>query len=780
MKKKSTFQSAPARHSLGDGGFFNRRTLIPLVLLPIGAFLALLFSNVSAQTRAMPLAHTKQDGDRIRPTGGACPPWAVVADMPLDLLGAGGVSDGTFFYSFGGYSFTTLTTLDVVYRYDPGTNTWDTMASMPQAAIMAAAVYYPPTNKIYVFGGEDVDTGTNYNITRIYDVASNTWLTGANMPDVRSFMGSGYNPGNGKIYLVAGYNTGDVTSSQDDTWEYDPIADTFTSKADFPHPAGGFASGVINGKLYLAGGRDATTLLVYDTWEYDIAADSWTQKARFPGAESNVPGSAVALDALFVFSGGFPFVAPETVDPAIKGTSSSTKAAFDIAMNRSGVKQKPLVPNSGNFTFVYVPAADEWRRISADMNVGRSFPASAFIPNSNKIIAAGGFDGIELITLASAETLEPCVPAPPPACLEGLAPWRIVADYPAGQLESPVVGSDGTLLYSAGGFLTPVGGSTDLVYSYDPLTDTWTPRANLPEPRFGTPGVFAPNVGKFYVFGGADQNLVIRDTTYVYDPVADSWTIGAPMPDNRFRGSIAYYNGKIYVIGGFDGAVTEQNQTWEYDPIADTWDTTRANIPVPMGGSGAAVEGQFIHVLGSYGGGSGSMLHYRYDVVADSWDTRAPLPVNYYLPGAATLSGKIYLIGGGDPFASPEGSVAGLGGVRLKQQHVPLTSYSNVRAYDPITDTWADSQTMNAPHSSTAAAAAGNSLIVVGGGYDSTVGDSNIVEKADACGGGTPTPTPTATATPTPTVTPTPTAPPRPTPTPRPRPTPLPRPTPPG
>jgi N-acetylneuraminic acid mutarotase len=727
----------------------------------------------------LPRVFGQRAGKKVFAPNGTCPtPWQEVTQMPIDLLGAAGASDGTFFYAAGGYPVSQGNTLAVFNRYDPVANTWTPLPDMPQAAIMASAVYYPPANKIYVFGGQDGADGTNYDITRIYDIASNSWSTGAPMPDVRSFMGSGYNPGNGKIYLVSGYNTGFADSAQPDTWEYDPIADTFTSKTDFPHPAGGFASGAINGKLYLAGGRDAAGL-VSDTWEYDIAADTWTQKAEFPGAQANVPGSAVALDALFVFGGGFPFVAGETADPITKGTSSSTKAAFDIAMNRSDVKQKPLVPDSGNFTFVYVPAADEWR-ISADMNVARSFPASAFIPNSNKIIAAGGYDFIEFVSLASAEVLDACVPAPPPPCLEGLAPWRLVADYPAGQLESPVVASDDTFLYSAGGFLVPVGGTTDLHYRYDPVTDTWTPRANMPEPRFGTPGVFAPNVGKFYVFGGADQNLVIRDTTYVYDPVADIWTTGAPMPDSRFRGSIAYYNGKIYVIGGFDGAVTEQSQTWEYDPIADTWDTTRANIPVPMGGSGAAAEGQFIHVMGSYGGGSGSMLHYRYDVVADSWDTRAPLPVNYYLPGAATLSGKIYLIGGGDPFASPKGSAAGLGGVRLKQRNAPLTSYRSARAYDPVTDTWADSQTMNAPHSVTAAAAVGNSLMVVGGGYDQVVGDSDIVEKADACGGGTPTPTPTATATLTPTVTPTPTVPPRPTPTPRPRPSPLPRPTPPG
>jgi hypothetical protein len=54
MKKKSTSQSAPARRSLGEGGFFNLRVLIASVLCLFGVFVALLasgaFSNLFAQT----------------------------------------------------------------------------------------------------------------------------------------------------------------------------------------------------------------------------------------------------------------------------------------------------------------------------------------------------------------------------------------------------------------------------------------------------------------------------------------------------------------------------------------------------------------------------------------------------------------------------------------------------------------------------------------------------------------------------------------------------------
>ena len=60
MKKKSTSQSAPARHSLGEGGFFNLRVLVGLVVVLAGVFIALLgfgaFSNASAQANATPKA----------------------------------------------------------------------------------------------------------------------------------------------------------------------------------------------------------------------------------------------------------------------------------------------------------------------------------------------------------------------------------------------------------------------------------------------------------------------------------------------------------------------------------------------------------------------------------------------------------------------------------------------------------------------------------------------------------------------------------------------------
>src|SRR5438309_5058672 len=300
------------------------------------AFFVLLFLAVGVIPFAL-----AQRGSGKRPLAprGTCPtPWTFIADMPVDLYGAACASDGTSIYCAGGYSFSFPGLVPQLIRYDPGTNTWTALAPIPVPSSMASAVYYPPTNKIYVFGGSDPDAQTVNNLNQIYDIASNTWSTGTPLPDLRAFMASGYSPDNGKIYLVGGYNTAFVDSGQPNTWEYDPIADTYTNKTDFPELAGGYASGIINGHLYVAGGRDANNVSLNTVFDYDIAADTWTQKNNMPGTQNNVRGSAVALDSLFVFGGGNPFIAPGSPASKSKAAFSAKELKASAAAAKTGSK----------------------------------------------------------------------------------------------------------------------------------------------------------------------------------------------------------------------------------------------------------------------------------------------------------------------------------------------------------------------------------------------------------------------------------------------------------
>src|SRR6478672_12367974 len=219
-----------------------------------------LLALLSLASPVIPHAQGKQKGDAP-----SCDPgsWTEAAPVAIDHFGGFMDSDGTYGYEGGVYAFSTGDNILQFGRFDPVANTWTPLAPVPDLNNgEASGVYAPNVNKLFVFGGENVPTATVVNTTRIYDIATNTWSTGAPMPDVRAFMGSGYF--NGKIYLVGGYSTGGYVPAFLQTWEYDPVANTFAIKTSIPASTGfgGAGSGVVNGHLYVAGGRDASNTVI--------------------------------------------------------------------------------------------------------------------------------------------------------------------------------------------------------------------------------------------------------------------------------------------------------------------------------------------------------------------------------------------------------------------------------------------------------------------------------------------------------------------------------------
>src|SRR5262249_10039541 len=250
-------------------------------------------------------------------------------------------------YVFGGHSFSLGPgpegDLNLATRYDPVANTWTPLTPMPDnQALMSSAVYYPPTNSIYVFGGTHRDPANlppPTNNVWIYNISTDTWSAGPPLPDVRAFMASGYDPDNGKIYLAGGYNLATVDSNQTTTWEFDPVAGTYTEKAPMLHGLGGTAYGIIDGKLYVAGCRDIASPNYDPLFAYDIATDTWTQGPSMPQGE-NVPGSAVAGGKLWLFGFGTPFNPNSPLGRSLD--------AFDLA------------PTAGATTLSYDPATQSW------------------------------------------------------------------------------------------------------------------------------------------------------------------------------------------------------------------------------------------------------------------------------------------------------------------------------------------------------------------------------------------------------------------------------------
>jgi N-acetylneuraminic acid mutarotase len=563
-------------------------------------------------------------------------------------------------------------------------------------------------------------------------------------------MASGYNSSNGKIYLVSGYNTGLVSSAQPSTWEYDPVTDTFTdltASAPFPHPVGGGASGVINGHLYVAGGRDANSEIVNLVWDYDIAANAWTQRANMPTIQNNVPGSAVALDRLWVFGGGSPFGPTGSSSPA----AGSTKL-----LGPEAVEGKALIPMTTNNTVLYDPATDSWSS-SADMNVTRSFSSGAAI--GNKLIAAGGYNGST--TVASAEAFDALIqePTPTPTPCGICSQWITRTSVPYSAY-GVFAASDGTFVYAGGGF--DGNDSHAEMLRFDPIGNSWTSLTSSPDSHFLSQAVY--DNGKIYNTGGYTGslgNLQITNTTRIYTITSDSWTIGAPVPVPLTDHATAVWNGVIYVAGGFDGTGTV-NTLYAYNIASNSW-STLAPMPSPLYLPGfGIIDGKLYIASGNDGRGldyfSELYTLYIYDISSNTWTIGASVPQPVTGPGSAVFNGRLYLYGGGFP-----------------------TTHTLTQIYDPTTNSWSSGPSLNITRRWFYGTSAGDS-IVAPSGSDQFVVDANEQLTVLPCGTPTPTPTvtptptmtPTPTSTPTPTITPTPTATPTPTPTPTSTPTPTP------
>src|SRR5918998_55857 len=181
--------------------------------------------------------------------------------------------------------------------------------------------------------------------------------------------------------------------------------------------------------------------------------------------------------------------------------------------------------------------------------------------------------------------------------------WSSAAPYPGSAVDHIGAVELGGIIYKIGG-LTSTGGSSpavDSVSAYDPVTNSWTSKAPLPQPR-GALGAAVID-GKIYAVGGYVNGSKVGDLA-VYDPATNSWTSLAPMPTARDHVKAVALNGKLYAIGGFVGGypsgVTDKNE--EYDPATNSW-RTLAPMPTPR----RAVDGAEVNGVVYVPGGSASL-----------------------------------------------------------------------------------------------------------------------------------------------------------------------------
>ena len=185
------------------------------------------------------------------------------------------------------------------------------------------------------------------------------------------------------------------------------------------------------------------------------------------------------------------------------------------------------------------------------------------------------------------------------------------------------------------------------VDAYDPQTDSWELKTNLPEPMGG--GTCTLD-GKIYMTGGVSGRIgseKIYKSVYMYDPSKDTWTAKADMNHPRTGHVSLGYNGKIYVFGGASEEVRVNTRTVEvYDPELDQWTVLSPECPL-LSMAGACVVDSAIYLFGGISNTDrGSSKITKYDPGKDEWKHYGFMPETNLQHSVCEVGGKIYIIGG--------------------------------------------------------------------------------------------------------------------------------------
>ncbi|WP_284349710.1 Kelch repeat-containing protein [Roseisolibacter agri] len=146
--------------------------------------------------------------------------------------------------------------------------------------------------KLYVLGGYPPQMGPNRTsrTVQVYDIATDRWTLGPELPEPNNHgMAAAVN---GKVYLLGGQVTDDQNglTAVNTVWELDPARGTWVAKAPMPTARSGGVAVVLQGKIYVAGGRVPRG---NDFAAYDAAADKWEVLPDLPSQRNHITGAAI-------------------------------------------------------------------------------------------------------------------------------------------------------------------------------------------------------------------------------------------------------------------------------------------------------------------------------------------------------------------------------------------------------------------------------------------------------------------------------------------------------
>ena len=181
--------------------------------------------------------------------------------------------------------------LNDTWAYDPAANTWTELkpaGAQPAVALGSLHGLRLRRAQVILFGGYEWGEGGARNDTWAYDPAANAWTDlkpAGSVPPERAGQSMVYDSASGKVMLFGGNSGGgDYFILLNDTWAYDPTANTWTEL----HPDGRLPSerwlhstiyDSVDSRAILFSGWNGTAggEVLNDTWAYESRANRWTK-----------------------------------------------------------------------------------------------------------------------------------------------------------------------------------------------------------------------------------------------------------------------------------------------------------------------------------------------------------------------------------------------------------------------------------------------------------------------------------------------------------------------
>lgn len=581
--------------------------------------------------------------------------------------GACCVTDQNLMYCMGGGTaraiaggITTTTPTDANEMYDKTTDTWTVRAVIPASSAVgtfsarsgARAVF--ANDRIYLIGGRDATSV--YDVVQEYNPSTNTWTAPDRAPLPAARMNGGAVVINGIVYYVAGESATGVFENEG--YQYNPVTNTWSVADNCLNARSRFAFCEAGGRFYIIGGYDGgagTGGRMSGCEVYDPLTNAWSEIADLP---SDDPG----------------------------GSDGWQYASWGNAVGVNGVvhligahRQVNSVPCCG-LHLMYNSERDEWVNINFDRRARDSLmpvPAivrqpkrapwgmpcagrlGAFVANvDGTVIIAGGLKEeassgtgynvtSEVIKFEAGQIF--LADAPGIGATTGERnrrgyPWAgdAVTDY-GWDLLDPLRGGAGTSSYghraaALRGQVYVTGGYVSATYQddcwmYDPATNTWTQKADMPIAVRWHGCVACEQRGRLYVVFGEITGPAISDDILEFNPDTNEWvTLDSAASQSRTRFACAIWGNLIYIVGGQSPIATDLASVYAYDlslrsmssaldPIPDAqYDMAAVVVPVYARNEG---EDAYSHRLIVYGGANFPTRIDVYNPITNLWRAAA-------------------------------------------------------------------------------------------------------------------------------------------------------------